>query len=131
MQAAWSGFDEWTYSMGISRRGYHGGGLDGNNSKKLLDKVENLKNVAPLSTVPMTNCLTSFKAVVSGCFGFELDPNYDALVTKFTNDYKEMDEFAQSVMEVSCGVSWKVHIVTAHLVQFLDLVRWLTRVGQN
>ena len=122
MQVAWDGFDEWSYTNGISRRGYQGGGLDGNNSKKLLDKVGCLENVAPLSTVPMTNCLTSFESVVNGCFGFELDTNYEALVNRFKEDYKIMDDYAQTVLEVSCGVSWKVHIITAHLVTFLDRV---------
>ena len=61
-------FDSWARDNHIFRRGYQGGGFDGVNCKKILDKVDKI----PLNFLPFSNCLRSLSTVVSMCFGREL-----------------------------------------------------------
>ena len=92
----------------------------GNNSKKLLDKSSELASVAPVSTIPVVKTLSTLKAVVDGCFGMELDPDYQTLIDNFSYDFQVLSEYAASVLDQKCEPNWKTHLITAHLATFID-----------
>ena len=58
--------EKWTKSEGIIRHGYHSGGYDGNNSKRILEKLDSLASYLPLECVPIIENLRAFKHVVHG-----------------------------------------------------------------
>jgi hypothetical protein len=60
--------ENWTRSLHIIRHGYQGGSYDGNNSKKILDNVDDLASRIPMHLLPVIQALRSFKPVVSGNF---------------------------------------------------------------
>ena len=123
------GLDEvlrWCKTNFIMRRGYHGGGFDGNNSKKVLDRLESLEEQVPLSCLPLVDLLRSFRPIVSGCFGSTLDPEYPRLFREFKDSFLKAQEHIQNVdADVSLRVSWKLHIAMIHMPQFFD------RTGQS
>jgi hypothetical protein len=80
--------ENFTKSVHIIRRGYHGGGYDGNNSKKLLDNIDIMANQLPIHCLPVVSALRAFKPVVSGCFGKKLDPNFEELIENFRRAYE-------------------------------------------
>ena len=58
----------WLKSVGVIRHGYQGGGTDGNNSKRVLDEVDQLAAILPPETGPIIANLRSLKVLVSGNF---------------------------------------------------------------
>ena len=63
----------WGKKFNIMRHGYSGGGWDGNNSKKILDNVDNLRHHMPnsLEIMPAIDALQALKPVIDGewtCF---------------------------------------------------------------
>ena len=52
----------------IFRHGYNGGGLDGNNCMKLLQKLEKMRSAVPAHLQPVLDTLDTFRLVVDGCF---------------------------------------------------------------
>ena len=58
--------EKWTKSQGIIRHGYHSGGYDGNNSKRILERLDSLAAYLPLECAPIIVCLRAFKRVVHG-----------------------------------------------------------------
>ena len=120
MLLVWPEMEEWAHHKGITRHGYNGGGLDGNNSKRLLQNLDSLKRVAPMSTVSVSACLSSFSNIISGCFSDQLSPNYKDLIETFSVSYLEMQEYCGDFFGLKVTVTWKVHQVTSHLKMFLD-----------
>ena len=58
--------EAWTRTMRILRHGYQGGGYDGNNSKKILESLDDLAIRVPISCLPIISSLQALKAVISG-----------------------------------------------------------------
>ena len=56
----------WLKAIGVIRHGYNGGGTDGNNSKRVLDRVDELASTLPPETAPIVANLRAFKDVVKG-----------------------------------------------------------------
>ena len=54
--------------IGVIRHGYNGGGLDGNNSKRLLDRLDRLASKFPSNCGPIFTSLQGLKRVVEGIF---------------------------------------------------------------
>ena len=105
------------------RRGYHGGQFDGNNAKKILERLDDLEESCPSSCAPLVDLLRSFKPIVSGCFGHVLDPNYHDLITSFKSQFLETQRYVESLdSNVHLNVTWKVHTLVVHLPKFLDIV---------
>ena len=59
---------------------------------------------------------------MTSCFGNRLDPDYQKYINQFRREYESLQEFALSRRR-KLSVTWKVHLVTAHLGQFLDNVK--------
>ena len=60
--------ERWTKSLHILRHGYNGGGYDGNNSKKILDNCEKLRQDLPnsLDCFPAIDALQALRKLCSG-----------------------------------------------------------------
>lgn len=115
----WPEVLDWCRSKGITRHGYQGGGLDGNNSKKLLDKLDELSAIIPIHLLPIVSTLKDFKEIVAGCFGDYLCPLIVSKIESFSKSYVNLREFSADVLNERLTVSWKVHVVVVHLPQFL------------
>ena len=137
--AIW-GLDEvlaWCKSNFIIRRGYHGGQFDGNNCKKILDRLDDLEVKCPKSCLPLIELLRSFRPIVSGCFGNELDDHYRDLITEFRSKFVKTKAYVESLnMNLHLNVTWKVHVIIVHLPQFLDqsgcgMARYSEQCGES
>ena len=60
---------------------------------------------------PVTTALRSFKVVQEKCFGQDLIEGYQTAIAQFSSDYRKT-----AIKEPTL----KVHILEAHVVQFLD-----------
>ena len=60
--------------------------------------------------------------MVSGCFGRNLTGDYKQKISNFNSQYLSLQVFVRERWQGQhkLTVSWKVHCVAAHLVQFLD-----------
>ena len=121
VQSISCGLDWWTGSKGTLSSGEvtKGGGLDGNNSRKLLKKLDNLKLELPANLYPILKTLNLFKQIVDGCFSHNPCSDYKARINQFKESYKKLIAYCQKSLKVNLTVSWKVHCVTAHLEDVL------------
>ena len=60
--------------------------------------------------------------VASGCFSHDLAPTYKVDIADYRQRYGDLQSFALDIGQ-KLTTSWKVHCVTAHLEQFLDIVK--------
>ena len=58
--------EKWMKPHGVIFRGYHGGSLDGNNAKRLLDNLDSLASYLPLDCAPLVESMRSLRRVVQG-----------------------------------------------------------------
>ena len=61
IQELWLGLMDWLKDNSVIWRGYQGGGLDGNNSMKLLQKIHLLRQKVPTNLTPILDVLQLFK----------------------------------------------------------------------
>ena len=120
------GLDEtlkWCQDNYIIRRGYHGGQFDGNNSKKILERLADLADYCPSNCLPLIDLLRSFLPIVSGCFGSVLDPHYRSLIADFRQMFVRAQRHVDALkLGVSLSVTWKIHVLIVHLPDFIDRV---------
>ena len=122
IQELWPGLEDWCKDNSILWRGYHGGGLDGNNSMKLLQNLDLLKPAIHEDFHPIIDTLELFKGIVQGCFSHTLCPDYKSRINQFRESYQRLMAYCERKFEqheVKLTVSWKVHCVTAHLEDVL------------
>ena len=112
---------EWCQHHGITIHGYQGGGLDGNNSKKFLKYAKSLSELLPESVSPaVTDLLSKFDNVVSGCFSYYLSENYCLLLDQFKTSVWELISVWKQQFGTELSVPWKVHMVMCHVKPQLD-----------
>ena len=86
--------------------GRQGGGLDGANSSRLgkfvlltsifvsfLKKLELLRKVVPPAAIPIIDTLQLFRAVQTGCFGWDLCQDYRERIQAFTESVKNLQVY--------------------------------------
>ena len=110
---------DWFKRNSIFWRGYQGGGLDGNNSRKFLQKLDILKSEVPRKLHPILETLKLFNLVVESCFSHELSSDYREKILNYKQSYKQLSDYCNKRLKFKLTVSWKVHCVTAHLEEFL------------
>lgn len=115
----WPGIMDWFKRNSIFWRGYQGGGLDGNNSRKFLQKLDILKSEVPRKLHPILETLKLFNLVVESCFSHELSSDYREKILNYKQSYKQLSDYCNKRLKFKLTVSWKVHCVTAHLEEFL------------
>ena len=127
----------WAKRNYIMRRGYHGGQFDGNNAKKILERLDDLEASCPSSCAPLVHLLRSFKPIVSGCFGQSLDPSFHELISSFKTQFLKTQQYVAGLeSNIRLNVTWKVHTLIVHLPQFLEmsgcgLARYSEQCGES
>ena len=119
--------DEYLKQESIVRKKNQGGhALEGNQSRKLLKRVDYLElklkqenNKMLLEGLPYIAAFRAFDKVVHACFGMELDPEYKEHIAKFSQLYREL----------GISVTPKVHILERHVAEFLQLKGELSGLG--
>ena len=83
---------DWGRHRGVTIHRYQGRGLDVNNSKKFLSCSKELEQLLPENAAmpAIIDLLAKFDRVVTGCFSYELSPDY----------IKRMDHFINLVWEL-------------------------------
>ena len=93
---------------------------EGNQARKILDKIESLENLLNLQDQEKLNiefvfksidCLKLFRKVVISCFGQLIEGNFEMYI----------EEFGKSYRSLGISVTLKVHIVERHIVPFLKM----------
>ena len=93
----------------MQRVAFHGGALNGNSCKRLLDNVDKLEELADdLTVLPFVRAFRDFHRVVKSCFGMELKDNYD----------NDILAFKTSFLDLNIAVTPKVHAVLFHVPEF-------------
>ena len=119
--------EEFLKSLSIHWHGYNGGGLDGKNSSRLLNKLDVIYQFvmehAPDHS-PVLETLMAFKEVVDSCFGMNLDPNYPATIQNFNDKFYELNELMVSKDKNTISLGWKGHNLRFHLVDQLNIFKY-------
>nr|XP_012558535.2 uncharacterized protein LOC105845381 [Hydra vulgaris] len=105
----------WSDALHIKQQPYHGGHFAGNESRKLLHNIDILQSIAEkhscYAAIPFIDAFRKFNAVVSGCFGCNLNPNYPQIIEAFRVSYLALQ---------NVSVTPKVHAVFFHVKDFID-----------
>ena len=107
-------------SKSISVHGYHGGGLDGNNSSNFLKNLDFIFEPLPATLQPVHTMLTRFKKVVDSCFSMDLAMTYQEDIDTFNQSVYDMIDHCQGTLNINLKPTWKMHILVCHLKPFLD-----------
>ena len=94
--------------------------MDGVNSRKLMTKLDCLIREAPFNTKPCTEALSAFRSVVTSTFSHSLHPDYKEHIRHFTKKYQELQEYSETWYNIKLSITWKVHIISVHLEEFLS-----------
>merc|ERR1711954_639219 len=104
--------------------GKQGGKLEGNATRKLLKSMDSLElelgkvsEEVYIKGLPFTRALRSFDQVVHSCFGPILLDGWKEHIAEFSSCYKSL------ISSTGCPVTitHKVHILTKHVEQFLEM----------
>lgn len=85
------------------------GNFNGNDCKKLLDKLDDLRRICPIECLKYVQVLSDFRKVVDGCFGRTLNPEFAKYIDSFKKSYLGLEEVP---------VTPKVHCVFVHVKEF-------------
>ena len=82
MEKVWSNSDDWLKSCFIKKSDYHGGCLEGNDYKKLLNNVHKLQELRHQKHQHFVTAFSSFNYLVLSCYGYDLQPDYKSKIAK-------------------------------------------------
>lgn len=125
----WPEFETWLDSNYIMYRGYHGIGLDGNNSEKFLSKIWELElRIMSLSEIqpcmrnllPVLKCLNKFSVLKHKAFGMRIEHGIEEALEDFKASFIDLQVHLREYYSFDLKPSWKVHILVAHLLPFLQ-----------
>ena len=104
--------------------GKQGGKLEGNATRKLLKVMDSLElELGKVSAevymkgLPFTRALRNFDRVVHSCFGQKLLEGWEEHIAEFSTSYKDL--ISSTGRQVT--ITPKVHILTTHVEQFLQM----------
>lgn len=103
----------WAKSRNIIRAEYRGGGLEGNQCRKLLEALEDLANTLRQERPDLLGypeALYMFNKVRKSCFGQDLVLSYKADIANFREAY----------LALGIPITPKVHIVLNHIIDFCE-----------
>jgi hypothetical protein len=92
----------------ITRIGYHGGSMEGNQCKMILSKVKLLMTELPPPLHKFGHALDALDCVRKSCFGVDLDDGYLVHIDKFQTAY----------LALNVSVTPKVHAIFQHVPEF-------------
>ena len=99
---------KWGVAHNICRADYHGGMLEGNDCKRLLQKAHLLYEHLPQNLKNFALALQKLDLVRTSCFGKTLDPNF----ISYINSFKEI------FMSLEINITPKLHILFEHVPMF-------------
>jgi G:T-mismatch repair DNA endonuclease (very short patch repair protein) len=103
--------DDWPKSLYITKERYHGETFEGNECNRLLANLDMLSSMLPRNLMPYHSCFLAFRDAMQACFGSSLDPSYSQKILEFENSYKAL----------GISITSKVHIMTRHVPEFLEM----------
>ena len=89
---------------------YRNNELNGNSSKKVLQKLDNLEENVPSDLKPYVLALRAFDAVRVSCFGQKLEESYQM----------DIENFKKIYMDLEIGMIPKSHILFEHVVELCE-----------
>ena len=112
LNKVWSGAQDWAKHSNAFQKAYHGGEFTGNGCKRLLSQKSRdyLSLHVPIEYYPFVNALTTFEKLVKSCYGYKLASTYKADIASFASAYRKLN----------INDTTKIHIVTEHLVEFIE-----------
>ena len=101
--------------------------MDEQNSDRLLKNLVKLRESAliPDECLPILDVLDNFNVVKESCFSWDLKEDYRGKIEDFTVSYMNLQCYSEAVLGIQLTVTWKVHVLCAHLTYFL------THTGQG
>ena len=106
--------DEWLRQSNVWEEEHHGGSINGNGCKRLLERIDVLQQICTTGPCPdfqglkFIPVLRAFKNVVHCCFGFVLRVGWEDEIIKFKNEY----------LLLEIRITPKVHAVFFHVPEF-------------
>ena len=79
----------------------------------------------PDECLPIVDVLDNFNIVKESCFSWDLKEDYRGTIKDITISYMNLQCYTQAVLGIPLTVTWKVHVICAHLGDFL------THTGQG
>ena len=104
----------------ISVHGYHGGGLDGNNSSNFLKNIDFIFEPLPDNLQPVQTMLENFRKVVDSCFSMHLATTYREDIEIFNQSVYALIDYCKATLDINLKPTWKIHILVCHLLPFLE-----------
>ena len=112
----WPKLQDWLENHGIVFMKYHGETLEGNEVKKVLRLLDELRADAPRRFAPFIKCMEDFGAVAHACFRTnDLQANYKDSIKAFSKSFKVL----KTKFEVTENV--KIHEINVHVSQWIDI----------
>ena len=90
----------------------HGGVINGNGCRKLIQKADYLQSNGPLIVQPFTDTFRALEQVVMSCFGCDLDPRYEEHIDQFKSKYFDL------VALKYANITPKIHAILHHVPEF-------------
>ena len=110
LENVWPGVHGWYQSINVKKTDYHGGCLEGNDCRKVLQKTDSLEERCPEHLGIFVTVLRLFNIVVKGCFGYELSKDYRNNIKEFTIAYHQL----------GISITPKIHAVMFHVEDFCE-----------
>ena len=77
LTSVWPRSEEWLSVCNVKKTDYRGGSFEGNESRRLLKKIDRLQNLSTNEVVMRyVDAFKDFNRVVSACYGYDLAPNF-------------------------------------------------------
>ena len=113
LEKAWTRSEDWLKLCNVKKVEYHGGKFEGNSSRALLKKTDQLEGLCPSNNIvkKFANAFKALNDVVAVCYGYELAADYVAKIKKFSGAY----------LELGINITPKVHNLVHHLQEFCAL----------
>ena len=112
--------------------------MDGNNSSSFLRQCSKLLLCGwfPSELQPVMALMEQLKVVKDKTFSWELEEGWEEAITTFTSMFSELQDYCISTLGITLDISWKIHIITAHLKPFLahagcGLARFAEQAGES
>ena len=113
LEKVWPQSEDWLRLCNVKKVEYHGGKFEGNNSRALLKKADQLEGLCPPSNIvkKFVNAFKALNDVVAACYGYELAADF---VTK-------IKQFSRAYLGLGVNVTPKVDTVMHHVQKFCAL----------
>ena len=102
---------QFTKDQHIVRMNYHGGGYEGNQCNRILQKAELLAQIVPESLKSYTDCMIAFRELQDSCFGWKVEQDYATKVENFRENYKDL----------LINITPTVHSTFEHILDWFEL----------